>query len=54
MLVQQIAERLVGQFLEIHHAVTREERKRLPGLVVKLHPLSGHRACSFRRSIAGA
>src|SRR5579883_613541 len=45
VLAQEIAERLVGELLKIHHAVARQKVERRPGLLVELHPLAGH-ACS--------
>jgi hypothetical protein len=34
------SERLVGEFLKIHHTIARKRVDRIPGLVVKLYPLA--------------
>jgi hypothetical protein len=40
--VQKVAERLVRQFLKVHHAVACEQVEGLPGRVVELNPLARH------------
>jgi hypothetical protein len=40
VLGEKITERLVGEFLEVHHAIPREEIDSIPGFVVKLHALA--------------
>jgi hypothetical protein len=42
VLLQEIGERLVGEFLERRHAVAGEQVEHDPGLVVDLNALAGH------------
>ena len=42
MLAQQVAERLLGEFLEGHHAVARQQIERRPALLVELDALARH------------
>jgi hypothetical protein len=42
VFLEQIAERLVGEFLKILHLVVAEQGQLLPGLVVDLDALSRH------------
>lgn len=49
MLFQEIAKRLVRQFLKIHHAIPSQQIDGLPGAVIELHALPRHqRACGQR------
>ena len=43
VLLQQVLEGLVGELLKGLAAIMRDGVDRLPGLVIKLHALPGHR-----------
>src|ERR1700728_1704611 len=46
MLFQQIAERLVGELLEVFHLIAAEQIERAPGLVVELDAFARHQSMS--------
>src|SRR3978361_1996440 len=52
VLLEEIAERLVGQLLECFHLIPREQVHCLPRLLIELHALAGH--ISGRLVILGA
>src|SRR5665213_673338 len=54
VLFQQIAERLVGEFLEILHLVAPKNVELLPSLVVELNPLARHQLAFLRRALERA
>jgi hypothetical protein len=43
MLYQQVPERLIGEFLKILHAISRQEIERVPSLVIEFDVFAGHR-----------
>ncbi|MEI8150604.1 MAG: hypothetical protein WCG92_03290 [Hyphomicrobiales bacterium] len=43
MLLQQIGESLIGQFLKGRHPIAGEQIERHPGFVVDVDPLARHR-----------
>ena len=43
VLAEQVAERLVGKFLEVLHAISREKVERVSGVFIELDSLAGHR-----------
>ena len=42
MFLEQIGESLVGQFLEVPHAVPTEQVESVPGFLIELYTLAGH------------
>jgi hypothetical protein len=44
MLFQQVPGRLIGELLEILHAISRQQVESIPGLAVELDALAGHRS----------
>jgi hypothetical protein len=42
VLVEQVAESLISQFLKAHHAITGQHIERQSGFVIKLDSLPGH------------
>jgi hypothetical protein len=50
MLLQKVAERLVGHFLKVLHLVMTEEVELSPGLFVELHAFARHRFCLPREA----
>jgi hypothetical protein len=47
MLRKKVGKSFVGDLLEIHHAVARQQIDGRPSLVVELHALARHGAASF-------
>jgi hypothetical protein len=43
---QQIPERLIGEFLKILHAISRQKIESMPSLVFELDAFAGHRSSS--------
>ncbi len=44
MLTEQIGERLIGELLEVPHAVLGEQVEGVPHLIIELNALAGHHA----------
>jgi hypothetical protein len=47
VLLEQVRERLLCQFLKSLHLVAREQVKCLPGLIINLHSFARHQAISL-------
>jgi hypothetical protein len=47
VLFEQVSERFVSDFLEIHHTITRKQIERMPYLIVELNTLAAH-PCATR------
>jgi hypothetical protein len=43
VFAQKIADGFVGEFLEVSHAVSAEHVESVPGLLIELRALAGHR-----------
>jgi hypothetical protein len=48
MFRQKVRERLIGEFLELHHAVARQQIEGRPGLFVELYALARHVFRTYR------
>jgi hypothetical protein len=54
VLFEQIAERLIRQFLKVHHAVVSQEINRLPRSIIELNALSRHQPAASTRPLIAA
>ena len=54
VLLQEIAERFIGEFLKVLHLVVPEQIQLPPGLFIELHALARHQFALVRRAAEDA